>query len=172
MCELENQLCMLAAMPVWLLANVPVGLFFLCRQHQVSAQQLAFQQQLLQVQQVQQQHLLNLQRQGLLSIQPGQTSLPLHSLTQGQCPKISLYPPTHTAVYNIYRAGLSCASVSPKVGYCGRCMMFNTCCAACCALPLLFLHWNICTYLVKANRTPLNLIYFFIMLCDRFSSQL
>ncbi|TWW61517.1 Forkhead box protein P1-B [Takifugu flavidus] len=54
--------------------------------HQVSAQQLAFQQQLLQVQQVQQQHLLNLQRQGLLSIQPGQTSLPLHSLTQGIIP--------------------------------------------------------------------------------------
>lgn len=53
-------------------------------QQQVSAQQLAFQQQLLQVQQVQQQHLLNLQRQGLLSIQPGQASLPLHSLTQGQ----------------------------------------------------------------------------------------
>ncbi|KAM9409456.1 forkhead box protein P1-B isoform 5-T6 [Pholidichthys leucotaenia] len=53
---------------------------------QVSAQQLAFQQQLLQVQQVQQQHLLNLQRQGLLSIQPGQTGLPLHSLTQGLIP--------------------------------------------------------------------------------------
>ncbi|KAM9859303.1 forkhead box protein P1-B isoform 2-T2 [Aulostomus maculatus] len=50
---------------------------------QVSAQQLAFQQQLLQVQQ---QHLLNLQRQGLLSIQPGQTGLPLHSLTQGMIP--------------------------------------------------------------------------------------
>ncbi|XP_037534598.1 forkhead box protein P1-B [Nematolebias whitei] len=53
---------------------------------QVSAQQLAFQQQLLQVQQVQQQHLLNLQRQGLLTIQPGQTSLPLHSLAQGMIP--------------------------------------------------------------------------------------
>ncbi|CAJ1051271.1 forkhead box protein P1-B isoform X10 [Xyrichtys novacula] len=53
---------------------------------QVSTQQLAFQQQLLQVQQVQQQHLLNLQRQGLLTIQPGQTGLPLHSLTQGMIP--------------------------------------------------------------------------------------
>ncbi|XP_041835430.1 forkhead box protein P1-B isoform X4 [Melanotaenia boesemani] len=53
---------------------------------EVSAQQLAFQQQLLQVQQVQQQHLLNLQRHGLLSIQPGQTGLPLHSLTQGMIP--------------------------------------------------------------------------------------
>lgn len=52
---------------------------------EVSAQQLAFQQQLLQVQQLQQQHLLNLQRQGLLSIQPNQT-LPLHSLTQGMIP--------------------------------------------------------------------------------------
>uniref|UniRef100_A0A672I1M6 Forkhead box P1b n=1 Tax=Salarias fasciatus TaxID=181472 RepID=A0A672I1M6_SALFA len=57
-----------------------------CHQQQVSAQQLAFQQQLLQVQQVQQQHLLNLQRQGLLTIQPGQTGLPLHSLTQGMIP--------------------------------------------------------------------------------------
>ncbi|KAM9813695.1 forkhead box protein P1-B [Neosynchiropus ocellatus] len=56
------------------------------KEAQVSAQQLAFQQQLLQVQQVQQQHLLNLQRQGLLSIQPGQTSLPLHSLSQGMIP--------------------------------------------------------------------------------------
>ncbi|XP_054641257.1 forkhead box protein P1-B isoform X1 [Dunckerocampus dactyliophorus] len=56
------------------------------KEQQVSAQQLAFQQQLLQVQQVQQQHLLNLQRQGLLSIQPGQTALPLHSLTQGMIP--------------------------------------------------------------------------------------
>ncbi|XP_041639633.1 forkhead box protein P1-B isoform X2 [Cheilinus undulatus] len=53
---------------------------------EVSAQQLAFQQQLLQVQQVQQQHLLNLQRQGLLTIQPGQTGLPLHSVTQGMIP--------------------------------------------------------------------------------------
>lgn len=56
------------------------------KEQQVSAQQLAFQQQLLQVQQVQQQHLLNLQRQGLLSIQPGQPGLPLHSLTQGMIP--------------------------------------------------------------------------------------
>ncbi|XP_077385137.1 forkhead box protein P1-B isoform X2 [Festucalex cinctus] len=53
---------------------------------QVSAQQLAFQQQLLQVQQVQQQHLLNLQRQGLLTIQPGQTGLPLQSLAHGMIP--------------------------------------------------------------------------------------
>ncbi|MEQ2164247.1 Forkhead box protein P1, partial [Goodea atripinnis] len=56
------------------------------KEQQVSAQQLAFQQQLLQVQQVQQQHLLNLQRQGLLTIQPGQAGLPLHSLTQGMIP--------------------------------------------------------------------------------------
>ncbi|XP_041100074.1 forkhead box protein P1-like, partial [Polyodon spathula] len=53
---------------------------------QVAAQQLAFQQQLLQVQQLQQQHLLNLQRQGLLTIQPGQASLPVHQLTQGMIP--------------------------------------------------------------------------------------
>ena len=80
------------ALPVMLLYmcvfadGVPLCLCVLCvcLQQQVSAQQLAFQQQLLQVQQVQQQHLLNLQRQGLLTIQPGQTGLPLHSLTQGQ----------------------------------------------------------------------------------------
>ncbi|XP_066554136.1 forkhead box protein P1-B isoform X2 [Amia ocellicauda] len=56
------------------------------KEQQVAAQQLAFQQQLLQVQQLQQQHLLNLQRQGLLTIQPGQTGLPLQPLTQGMIP--------------------------------------------------------------------------------------
>ncbi|XP_072774759.1 forkhead box protein P4 isoform X3 [Taeniopygia guttata] len=44
--------------------------------------QLAFQQQLLQMQQLQQQHLLNLQRQGLVSLPPGQGSVPLQSLPQ------------------------------------------------------------------------------------------
>ncbi|XP_018418528.1 PREDICTED: forkhead box protein P1 [Nanorana parkeri] len=52
------------------------------QQQQVATQQLAFQQQLIQMQQLQQQHLLTLQRQGLLSIQPGQPSLPLQSLAQ------------------------------------------------------------------------------------------
>ncbi|XP_028969991.1 forkhead box protein P1-B isoform X9 [Esox lucius] len=56
------------------------------KEQQQQAQQLAFQQQLMQVQQLQQQHLLNLQRQGLLTIQPGQNALPLHSLTQGMIP--------------------------------------------------------------------------------------
>nr|XP_029529036.1 forkhead box protein P1-B-like isoform X6 [Oncorhynchus nerka] len=56
------------------------------KEQQQQAQRLAFQQQLMQVQQLQQQHLLNLQRQGLLTIQPGQTTLPLHSLTQGMIP--------------------------------------------------------------------------------------
>ncbi|KAI5106744.1 protein lifeguard 3 [Silurus meridionalis] len=51
------------------------------RSDKVSTQQLAFQQQLLQVQQLQQQHLLTLQRQGLLSIQANQ-NLPLHAFTQ------------------------------------------------------------------------------------------
>ncbi|XP_058034640.1 forkhead box protein P4 isoform X3 [Ahaetulla prasina] len=44
--------------------------------------QLAFQQQLLQMQQLQQQHLLNLQRQGLVSLQPGQGTVPLQTLPQ------------------------------------------------------------------------------------------
>ncbi|XP_048184241.1 LOW QUALITY PROTEIN: forkhead box protein P4 [Corvus hawaiiensis] len=42
--------------------------------------QLAFQQQLLQMQQLQQQHLLNLQRQGLVSLPPGQGTVPLQTL--------------------------------------------------------------------------------------------
>uniref|UniRef100_A0A6I8QQ03 Forkhead box P1 n=1 Tax=Xenopus tropicalis TaxID=8364 RepID=A0A6I8QQ03_XENTR len=56
------------------------------QQQQVATQQLAFQQQLLQMQQLQQQHLLTLQRQGLLSIQPGQPTLPLQPLVQGMIP--------------------------------------------------------------------------------------
>ncbi|KAM6108133.1 forkhead box protein P4 isoform 1-T1 [Pterocles gutturalis] len=48
--------------------------------------QLAFQQQLLQMQQLQQQHLLNLQRQGLVSLPPGQGSVPLQTLPQAVCP--------------------------------------------------------------------------------------
>lgn len=61
-------------------------LFFLFQpqQQQVATQQLAFQQQLLQMQQLQQQHLLSLQRQGLLTIQPGQPTLPLQPLAQGR----------------------------------------------------------------------------------------
>lgn len=54
------------------------------QQQQVATQQLAFQQQLLQMQQLQQQHLLSLQRQGLLTIQPGQPTLPLQPLAQGR----------------------------------------------------------------------------------------
>ncbi|XP_053146504.1 forkhead box protein P1 isoform X8 [Hemicordylus capensis] len=56
------------------------------QQQQVTSQQLAFQQQLLQMQQLQQQHLLSLQRQGLLTIQPGQPTLPLQPLPQGMIP--------------------------------------------------------------------------------------
>uniref|UniRef100_A0A8C2P8H2 Fork-head domain-containing protein n=1 Tax=Capra hircus TaxID=9925 RepID=A0A8C2P8H2_CAPHI len=49
--------------------------------------QLAFQQQLLQMQQLQQQHLLNLQSQGLVSLQPSQASGPLQTLPQAAvCP--------------------------------------------------------------------------------------
>ncbi|XP_062042066.1 forkhead box protein P4 isoform X3 [Lepus europaeus] len=49
--------------------------------------QLAFQQQLLQMQQLQQQHLLNLQRQGLVSLQPSPASGPLQTLPQAAvCP--------------------------------------------------------------------------------------
>ncbi|XP_018103932.1 forkhead box protein P4 isoform X2 [Xenopus laevis] len=44
--------------------------------------QLAFQQQLLQMQQLQQQHLINLQRQNLVGLQSGQGPVPMQSLPQ------------------------------------------------------------------------------------------
>ncbi|XP_058675230.1 forkhead box protein P4 isoform X1 [Ammospiza caudacuta] len=55
-------------------------------QQPLGNKQLAFQQQLLQMQQLQQQHLLNLQRQGLVSLPPGQGTVPLQSLPQAVCP--------------------------------------------------------------------------------------
>uniref|UniRef100_A0A8B9K0M3 Forkhead box P4 n=1 Tax=Astyanax mexicanus TaxID=7994 RepID=A0A8B9K0M3_ASTMX len=56
------------------------------RQQQLGSKQLAFQQQLIQMQQLQQQHILNLQRQGLVSLQPGQGAVPIQSLQQAMCP--------------------------------------------------------------------------------------
>ncbi|XP_076125366.1 forkhead box protein P4 [Alosa pseudoharengus] len=50
---------------------------------QLGSKQLAFQQQLIQMQQLQQQHILNLQRQGLVGLQPGQGAVPIQSLQQG-----------------------------------------------------------------------------------------
>uniref|UniRef100_A0A8C0EBU1 Forkhead box P4 n=1 Tax=Bubo bubo TaxID=30461 RepID=A0A8C0EBU1_BUBBB len=55
-------------------------------EHPLGNKQLAFQQQLLQMQQLQQQHLLNLQRQGLVSLPPGQGTVPLQTLPQAVCP--------------------------------------------------------------------------------------
>lgn len=52
----------------------------------LGSKQLAFQQQLIQMQQLQQQHILNLQRQGLVGLQPGQGAVPLQSLQQAMCP--------------------------------------------------------------------------------------
>ncbi|KAG8451078.1 hypothetical protein GDO86_003383 [Hymenochirus boettgeri] len=48
--------------------------------------QLAFQQQLIQMQQLQQQHLLNLQRQGLVGLQSGQGTLPIQNLPPAVSP--------------------------------------------------------------------------------------
>ncbi|XP_053562727.1 forkhead box protein P4 isoform X2 [Bombina bombina] len=48
----------------------------------LGSKQLAFHQQLLQMQQLQQQHLLNLQRQSLVGLQPGQGPVPMQSLSQ------------------------------------------------------------------------------------------
>ncbi|MGH0152409.1 UNVERIFIED_CONTAM: hypothetical protein FKN15_072438 [Acipenser sinensis] len=56
------------------------------QQQQLGNKQLAFQQQLIQMQQLQQQHLLNLQRQGLVSLQPSQGAVPVQSLQQAMCP--------------------------------------------------------------------------------------
>uniref|UniRef100_A0A3Q3VWW7 Fork-head domain-containing protein n=1 Tax=Mola mola TaxID=94237 RepID=A0A3Q3VWW7_MOLML len=50
---------------------------------QLGTKQLAFQQQLIQMQQLQQQHILNLQRQGLVPLQPTAT---MQSLQQAMCP--------------------------------------------------------------------------------------
>uniref|UniRef100_A0A8C2HDX1 Forkhead box P4 n=1 Tax=Cyprinus carpio TaxID=7962 RepID=A0A8C2HDX1_CYPCA len=55
-------------------------------QQQLGNKQLAFQQQLIQMQQLQQQHILNLQRQGLVNLQPGQGAVPIQSLQQAMCP--------------------------------------------------------------------------------------
>ncbi|XP_068125607.1 forkhead box protein P4 [Hyperolius riggenbachi] len=48
--------------------------------------QLAFQQQILQMQQLQQQHLLNLQRQSLVGLQPGQGAVSIPGLPQAVSP--------------------------------------------------------------------------------------
>ncbi|NXD84829.1 FOXP4 protein, partial [Halcyon senegalensis] len=60
--------------------------FSLLSRQPLGNKQLAFQQQLLQMQQLQQQHLLNLQRQGLVSLPPGQGTVPLQTLPQAVCP--------------------------------------------------------------------------------------
>ncbi|XP_077059415.1 forkhead box protein P4 isoform X2 [Siphateles boraxobius] len=56
------------------------------KQQQLGNKQLAFQQQLIQMQQLQQQHILNLQRQGLVNLQTGQGAVPIQSLQQAMCP--------------------------------------------------------------------------------------
>ncbi|KAJ8411284.1 hypothetical protein AAFF_G00172900 [Aldrovandia affinis] len=62
------------------------------QQQQLAAQQLVFQQQLIQMQQLQQQqHLLTLQRQGLISLPPGQTpALPGQTLPQAGLSPVEL----------------------------------------------------------------------------------
>uniref|UniRef100_A0A7N8XW83 Forkhead box P4 n=1 Tax=Mastacembelus armatus TaxID=205130 RepID=A0A7N8XW83_9TELE len=52
-------------------------------QQGLGSKQLAFQQQLIQMQQLQQQHILNLQRQGLVPLQP---TAAMQSLQQAMCP--------------------------------------------------------------------------------------
>ncbi|XP_067907631.1 forkhead box protein P1-like isoform X9 [Heterodontus francisci] len=53
------------------------------QQQPVAAHHLALQQQLLQVQQLQQQHIMTMQRCGLLTVQSGQPAVSLQTLAQG-----------------------------------------------------------------------------------------
>uniref|UniRef100_A0A6Q2X5K5 Fork-head domain-containing protein n=1 Tax=Esox lucius TaxID=8010 RepID=A0A6Q2X5K5_ESOLU len=64
-------------------AQREVTVCLLSPQQQMGNKQLAFQQQLIQMQQLQQQHILNLQRQGLVSLQP---TNPMQSLQQAMGP--------------------------------------------------------------------------------------
>ncbi|XP_041048590.1 forkhead box protein P1-B isoform X4 [Carcharodon carcharias] len=56
------------------------------QQQPMAAHHLALQQQLLQVQQLQQQHIMTMQRCGLLTVQSGQPALSLQTLAQGMTP--------------------------------------------------------------------------------------
>ncbi|XP_078399842.1 forkhead box protein P1-B isoform X3 [Cetorhinus maximus] len=56
------------------------------QQQPLAAHHLALQQQLLQVQQLQQQHIMTMQRCGLLTVQSGQPALSLQTLAQGMTP--------------------------------------------------------------------------------------
>ncbi|XP_043564279.1 forkhead box protein P1-B isoform X4 [Chiloscyllium plagiosum] len=56
------------------------------QQQPLAAHHLALQQQLLQVQQLQQQHIMTMQRCGLLTVQSGQPGLSLQTLAQGMTP--------------------------------------------------------------------------------------
>uniref|UniRef100_A0A8C1KWD2 Fork-head domain-containing protein n=1 Tax=Cyprinus carpio TaxID=7962 RepID=A0A8C1KWD2_CYPCA len=84
----------IALNPISLFLSEQLHLQLLTQQQQAGKQakeqlgnkQLAFQQQLIQMQQLQQQHILNLQRQGLVSLQPGQGAVPIQSLQQAMCP--------------------------------------------------------------------------------------
>uniref|UniRef100_A0A8D1FI77 Fork-head domain-containing protein n=1 Tax=Sus scrofa TaxID=9823 RepID=A0A8D1FI77_PIG len=79
--------------------------------------QLAFQQQLLQMQQLQQQHLLNLQRQGLVSLQPNQASGPLQTLPQGECPaptQSQPHSPHHLGGWQPLLPGVRCRGESMR----------------------------------------------------------
>uniref|UniRef100_A0A673BYD4 Forkhead box P4 n=1 Tax=Sphaeramia orbicularis TaxID=375764 RepID=A0A673BYD4_9TELE len=66
--------------------------YTICVFQQLGSKQLAFQQQLIQMQQLQQQHILNLQRQGLVPLQP---TAAMQSLQQG------MYTDTHALMFTV-----------------------------------------------------------------------
>uniref|UniRef100_A0AAY5EYF1 Fork-head domain-containing protein n=1 Tax=Electrophorus electricus TaxID=8005 RepID=A0AAY5EYF1_ELEEL len=80
----------------------------------LGSKQLAFQQQLIQMQQLQQQHILNLQRQGLVSLPPGQGAVPIQSLNHA-------YPSSllHTVLCTIISVFHSASKPEP-VFFCSR----------------------------------------------------
>uniref|UniRef100_A0A669F1C6 Forkhead box P4 n=1 Tax=Oreochromis niloticus TaxID=8128 RepID=A0A669F1C6_ORENI len=74
----------------------------------LGSKQLAFQQQLIQMQQLQQQHILNLQRQGLVPLQP---TAAMQTLQQGICTRTHVHENTvtlheeHTGSHPLYGHG-------------------------------------------------------------------
>uniref|UniRef100_A0A8C6TGH7 Forkhead box P4 n=1 Tax=Neogobius melanostomus TaxID=47308 RepID=A0A8C6TGH7_9GOBI len=88
----------------------------------LGSKQLAFQQQLIQMQQLQQQHLLNLQRQGLVPIQP---TAAMQSLQQAMCPsdlqqlwkEVSGVPPSEEPLKQAEGLDLSTSSANTTSVY-------------------------------------------------------
>uniref|UniRef100_A0A6Q2X9S8 Fork-head domain-containing protein n=1 Tax=Esox lucius TaxID=8010 RepID=A0A6Q2X9S8_ESOLU len=91
-------------------AQREVTVCLLSPQQQMGNKQLAFQQQLIQMQQLQQQHILNLQRQGLVSLQP---TNPMQSLQQGTHTHTRIHSHTHHTHTHTHKAWSPCSPLTP-----------------------------------------------------------